>query len=244
MTTRVRVTNSAKDAIAAAQQELVVDRSTLARDEDLVNYSRITAPFDGVVTQLNAYTGSLLPAGTSGSMNDLPLCHLSQNNLLRLIIPVPSRIVLGIHIGEVVSVRVNSLNKVFQGKVARFSDQIDLQTRTMRTEVQVPNRNYELVPGMYAYVQLPVKSAKNALTLPLQAVEMTGSDQGTILAVNSQNQIVQHQVQLGLETAGEVQIVSGVHEGEKAVFGELSRFHPGEKVTPETANLASLGGTE
>ncbi|MGH9452267.1 MAG: efflux RND transporter periplasmic adaptor subunit [Terriglobia bacterium] len=233
--------SAAKDALAAAGQQLGFDRSTLARDEALVDYSHITAPFDGVVTQLNAYTGSLLPAGTSGSMNDLPLCHLSQNDLLRLVIPVPSQVVPDVHVGEVVNVRVKSLHKVFQGKVARFSDQINLQTRTMHTEVEVPNSNYQLVPGMYASVQLPVESAKNALALPLQAVEINANNQGTILLVNPQNQIVERQVQLGLQTASEVQIVSGVHEGATVVFGELSRFHPGETVKPEPVNLASLG---
>ena len=108
--------SAAKDAIAAARQELVVDRSILARDKDLVNYSRITAPFDGVITQLNAYTGSLLPAGTSGSLNDLPLCHLSQNDLLRLVIPVPARIVPGIHIGEAVNVQVELPEQSLSGK--------------------------------------------------------------------------------------------------------------------------------
>ncbi|MGH9454523.1 MAG: efflux RND transporter periplasmic adaptor subunit, partial [Terriglobia bacterium] len=146
--------------------------------------------------------------------------------------------------GEHVNVQVTALNRVFQGTVIRYADQIDLETRTMHTEVQVANPKFEIVPGMYAYVQIPVKSVKNALTLPLQAVEMKGNSQGTILTVNRQNQIVQRQVQLGLETASEVQIVSGVHEGEMAVFGELSRFHPGERVKPETANLTSLGGAE
>lgn len=232
----------AKDALAAAQEELAVAQSTLEKDKDMVSYSNITAPFDGVVTKLDAYTGSLLPAGTSTSENALPLCHLSQNDLLRLVIPVPARIVPDIHIGERVGVRVASLNRVFQGKVARFSDEIDRATRTMHTEVQVPNSKYALVPGMYAYVQIPVKSAIDALALPVQAVQITQPGKGTVLAVNGQNRLVERHVHLGIETPNEVQILSGLQQGEQVVFGEQSRYRAGEMVKPELVNLASLEG--
>ncbi|MGH9326044.1 MAG: efflux RND transporter periplasmic adaptor subunit [Terriglobia bacterium] len=234
--------SAAKDALAAAQQELAVSQSTLDRDQDLFNYSRITAPFDGVVTQLDAYTGSLLPAGTSSSQNALSLCHLSQNDLLRLVIPVPSRIVPDVHVGETVNVQVPSLNKVFQGKVSLTSGQINFQTRTMHTEVEVPNPSYDLVPGMYAYVQLPVKSAAHALTVPLQAVNFAGHDEGTILTINGNDEVEPKKVPLGLQTANAVQILSGVHAGEQVVFGDLGRFHAGEKVKPVPVNLAALSG--
>ncbi len=233
--------SAAKDALAAAEQQLTVDQSTVAKDQDMWDYSRITAPFDGVVTELDAYTGSLLPAGTSTSNSALPLCHLSQNDLLRLVIPVPSRIVPDVRLGEVVSVQVPSLNKTFPGKVARFSGLINFDTRTMHTEVDVPNPNYVLVPGMYAYVKLPVRSAAHALTIPIQALNRTGSDAGSVLVVDSDDEIEPKTVFLGLETASEVQILSGLHQGERVVFGELGRFHAGEKVKPEPANLASLG---
>lgn len=232
--------SAARDALAAAQQELAVDRSTLARDQDLENYSSITAPFDGVVTQLNAYTGSLLPAGTSGSQNDLPLCHLSQNDLLRLVIPVPAEVVPDVRIGETVNVDVPSLNRSFEGKVARVSGQIDLDTRTMHTEVEVPNPSYQLVPGMYASVELPVKSAANALVVPIQSVAPTQAGKGTVLVVRN-GQIAGRDVTLGIETATKAQVLSGLREGEWVVFGEQSRYHPGEAVKTEPVNLAAIG---
>ena len=89
------------------------------------------------------------------------LCRLSQNNLLRLVIPVPERAVPDIHLGQTIAVKVSALNKSFPGKIVRFSDQIDTETRTMHTEVQVPNPKYELVPGMYATVQIPLHKAGN-----------------------------------------------------------------------------------
>ena len=83
----------------------------------------------------------------------------SQNDLLRLVIPVPERAVPDIHVGQNIAVNVSALNRTFNGKIVRFSDQIDTQTRTMHTEVHVPNPKFELVPGMYASVQIPLHAA-------------------------------------------------------------------------------------
>jgi RND family efflux transporter MFP subunit len=231
---------AARDALAAAKQELAVDKSTLGRDKYMFAYSRIAAPFDGVVTQLDAYTGSLLPAGTSSSENALPLCRLSQTDLLRLVIPVPEAVVPEVRVGESVNVRVVPLGRTFPGKVSLVSGQIDLATRTMHTEVEVPNPQYVLVPGMYAYVELPIKRAKNALTLPIQAVENAQPEEGIVLAVNQSNRVEQRTVRLGVETATDVQIVSGLQEGERVIFGDLTRYHPGELVKPTAVNLAGL----
>ena len=112
----------------------------------------------------------------------------------------------------------------------------------MHTEVEVPNPNYALVPGMYAYVQLPVSSAVNALTIPIQAVELTQPERGTVLVVNGSDQIEQRNVSVGIETPNEVQVLSGLREGDLAVFGEQDRYHAGERVKPEYVNLASATG--
>ena len=162
--------SSAKDALAGAEQGLLAAKAALGKDQAMFDYARITAPFDGVVTQIDAYTGALLPAGTSSDNGDQALCRLSQNDLLRLVIPVPERAVPSIQIGQIVSIESIGSEECFDGKIVRFSDQIDTQTRTMHTEVQVPNPNDELVPGMYASVKIPQRAVKDVLTLPVQAV--------------------------------------------------------------------------
>ena len=187
-----------------------------------------------------AYTGALLPAGTASDKSSLALCHLAQNNLLRLVIPVPERAVPEVHLGDAVAVKVSALNKTLQGKIARFSDHIDLETRTMHTEVEVPNSNYALVPGMYATVELPLHAAKDALTLPVQAVEHVGRDHGAVLVVDSNNTIEKRDVQLGIQTASEYQILSGLNDNERVIFGELSQYKPGERVNPELLDSSKL----
>ena len=236
--------SASRDAVAAAEQELAGAKAMLQKDEALFSYARISAPFDGVVTELDAYTGALLPAGTSSSQNGLALCHLSQNDLLRLVIPVPETVVPDVHLGEPVQVRVTVLNRTFQGKVTRFSDQIDLETRTMHTEVQVPNANYQLVPGMYAYVQLPTVRTVNVLAVPIQAVRRSGNDTGTVLVVNGQHAVESRAVKLGMETADNVEITSGLEENELVIFGEQNRYQPGEIVNPKQVTPGSLNGSE
>lgn len=227
-------------ALSAAQEELAASESTLQRDEAMDDYSRITAPFTGVVTRLDAYTGALLPAGTSSSKADLSLCHLAENDLLRLVIPVPEEFVPDVHVGEVVSVKVPALKKIFPGKVSLISDQINLDTRTMHTEVEVANPTYEIVPGMYAYVDLPVHRAANALAVPIQAVVRTKHDQGTVLVVNGDDTIERRTVRLGIETPNWVEVLSGLREGEQVVFGGQAGYSPGEKVQVKVLNPAEF----
>jgi RND family efflux transporter MFP subunit len=230
--------SAAKASLASAEQALAAAKATLDKDKALYAYAHIVAPFNGVVTQLNAYKGALLPGGTSSNIGTQALCRLSQNDLLRLVIPVPERAVPDVHIGE--TVEVSTTGKTFSGKVVRVSDQIDLQTRTMHTEVEVPNPKYELVPGMYASVEIPLKRAAQVLALPMQAVQATGPDKGTVLLVNSANQIERRNVTLGLQTATEVEIVSGLQEHDRVIFGSQGQYQPGELVSPKVIQAQEM----
>jgi RND family efflux transporter MFP subunit len=225
--------SSAKDGLAGSEQELAASKAAMEKDRALFGYSRITAPFDGVVTEIGAYTGALLPAGTSSNKGDQTLCHLSQNNLLRLVIPVPERAVPDLHVGEPVTVNVSSINRTFPGRVSLFSDQIDEQTRTMHTEVQVPNPAYEIVPGMYATVEIPLHTVANALTVPVQAVQTSGETNGSVLVVSADNHIEKRDVTIGVQSATDVEILTGLRENERVIFGEQSQYKPGELVNPK-----------
>lgn len=226
--------SAAKASQSASAEAVVAAKAALAKDQAMYDYSRITAPFDGVVTQISAYTGALLPAGTSSSKGDLGLCRLSQNNMLRLVIPLPERAVADVHLGETVDVRVTSANKTFKGKIVRFSDQIDTETRTMHTEVDVPNPSYDLVPGMYANVRLPLHTEHDVLAVPLQAVEAAGEGRGSVLVVDSANKLERRDVTVGIETANQAEITGGLHENELVVFGNQSQYKPGQLVLPKT----------
>ncbi len=224
---------AAKDTLAAAEQSVLAAKAALNKDNAMFAYARITAPFDGVVTEMYAYTGALLPAGTSSNKDTLALCRLSQNNLLRLVIPLPERAVSDVHIGQSVAVRLMDPNKEFQGKIAQFSDQVDTQTRTMHAEVHVPNPNDELVPGIYASVVIPLHTVQNVLTLPIQIVQSAKNNQATVLVVDGNNHIEQRAITLGLQTSTQAEVVSGLRENELVVFGEPGQFQLGELVSPK-----------
>jgi RND family efflux transporter MFP subunit len=232
--------SGAKAAVSAAEEALAMAKAALERDKALYAYARITAPFDGIVTEIDAYTGALLPAGTSSNKGDQALCRLSQNDLLRLVIPVPERAVGQVHLGETVAVEVANNNQTFSGKIVRFSEQIDTQTRTMHTEIDVPNPKYLLVPGMYATVEIPLRTVKGVLTVPTQAVETSDPTHGSLLVVNNTSRIERRDVLVGLQTATDTEIVSGVQLNDMVIFGEQSQYKPGELVAPKVVTPSEM----
>jgi RND family efflux transporter MFP subunit len=139
---------AAKSGLHTSEQRSRVTRAEQTRIQTLHDYMTISAPFDGVVTKRYANAGSMIQAGTASQTQAMPIVQLSQNNLLRLILPVPESAVSRVHVGETVDVRVSSLGRTFQGRVARSADKIQPATRTMDTEVDVPNSGLTLIPGI------------------------------------------------------------------------------------------------
>ena len=224
--------SAAKDSLAASEQALVAAKAALEKDKDMYSYSRITAPFAGIVTEIDAYQGALLPAGTSSNKGDQPLCHLADDSLLRLVIPVPESAVPDIQPGSSVQVRVPVLGKTIQGTVARVSDQVDLSTRTMHTEIDVPNPTLRIVPGMYAEASLVLKDKRDALALPVQALDRQAT-RVTVFLVGKDNKLQERQVQLGIETPNQVEVVSGLAENDLVVVGDRSQLREGMAIQPK-----------
>jgi multidrug efflux pump subunit AcrA (membrane-fusion protein) len=162
---------AAGSALAAAGQQVDVDQSSSAKVQTMIDYERVTAPFSGVVTKRYADKGSMIQAGTVSQTQAMPVVRLSENGLLRLILPVPESAVPTVHIGQQVEVRVPTLNRTFPGKVARFSDTVSYQTRTMDTEVDVPNPSLVLIPGMYAEVNLTLARHDAVIAVPVMAID-------------------------------------------------------------------------
>ncbi|HKM46239.1 MAG TPA: efflux RND transporter periplasmic adaptor subunit [Terriglobales bacterium] len=223
-------------ALEAAQSQLSVAKAKLAHDQSLFDYSRITAPFAGVVTERYANLGTLVQAGTGSSTQAIPIAKLSQDDLFRLVIPVPESYVRFIHIGDHVDVRVPSLNRTFPGKVARFSVDVKEATRTMHTEVDVLNPDRVLMPGLYADADLTLEHKEDIPTVPLQAVSHAG-DKTTVLVVNANGEIEDRQVSLGIQTASDVEVVAGLSEGEQVVVSDRGGLKPGEKVHPQVVQI-------
>jgi RND family efflux transporter MFP subunit len=232
---------TAQASLSAAQQQLRVAQANRERVRTLFAYAQIKAPFAGVVTKRYADTGSMIQTGISSQTQSMPLVTLAQENLLRLVIPVPESTVSKIRLGSPVEVNVSALGKKLEGKVARFADQVDMATRTMHTEVDVPNPTGELVPGMYASASLLLNDERNALTVPIQALTRT-EDSVTVLLIDKQNKLEERSIKTGIETSDQVEILSGLQEGDLVVVGNRSQLQPGMAVQPKIISSAQTSG--
>jgi RND family efflux transporter MFP subunit len=219
-------------AVSEAQNQLDVAFAEHKQLSAMSDYARIVAPFNGVVTKRNVDTGTLVQAGTNSSTQALPVVRVAQTDLFRLTLPVPESAVPKVRLGTTVRVHVQALNRDFEGKVARFADAVNQETRTMHTEVDVPNADGSIVGGMYAEVRLTLAKKDDALAVPIQAVNRNGSAT-TVLVVNAQDRIEEREVRLGMEGVNQVEVVSGLKPKDRVVIGSRSDFRPGDRVEPK-----------
>jgi RND family efflux transporter MFP subunit len=171
----------------------------------------------------------------------MPIVRLSQNDRLRLVIPVPESAVPRIHVGNEVAVAVQSLHRTVMGTVARFSDRLDTDTRTMHVEVNVSNPKLELVPGMYADATLVLDAAKDALVAPVQAIDRTEKGARVLVVTGdgrSAGKIEERNVALGLEADDRIEVTRGVKAGDLVVVGSRAQLKPGAVVMPKAIAAA------
>ena len=219
-------------ALSEAQNQLDVSFAEQKQLSAMSDYARIVAPFNGVITKRGADTGALVQAGTSSNAQAQPVVSVAQTDLFRLTLPVPESAVPMIRLGTTVTVHVQALNRDFEGKVARFADAVNQETRTMHTEVDVHNADGNIVGGMYAEVALTLAKKVNVLAVPIQAVNRNGSET-TVLLVNSQDRLEERAVGLGMEGVNQVEIVSGLDPKDRVVIGSRGDFRPGDQVAPK-----------
>jgi len=231
--------STAEAALAADKEQLEIAKAAQSKTQTLFDYARITAPFTGVITHRYADTGAMIQAGTSSQSQAMPVVRLSQNDKLRLVIPVPESAVSRIHLGGLVSVAVQSLHKTVTGAVARFADRLDTDTRTMRVEVDVPNPDLTLVPGMYADATLVLDQVKGAIVAPVLALDRT-ADGARVFVVGRDGKLEVRTVQLGLESDDRIAVTRGLSDGEMVVVGSRAQLKTGEVVAPKV--VATEGG--
>jgi RND family efflux transporter MFP subunit len=234
--------NAARASLAAMEEQVFVTSATRDRVNTMMAYSRITAPFAGVITDRRGDAGALIQAGTASHTQAMPIVRLSQIDRLRLVLPVPESISPRIKVGDPVEVRVDTLGRVFQGKVARFSGRLDTATRTMQTEVDIPNPKNIIKPGMYGYAMLRLDRRENALAVPVQAVSGHG-ETATVMVVDSNKKLQERQIGAGIETPHLIEVLSGLEENDVVVLGGRSRLKPGMLVEPKIVEKVAVGRT-
>jgi RND family efflux transporter MFP subunit len=223
-------TAESKDRTTAAA--IAATKADVDKYNTLVAYTFITAPFDGVITKRYADPGALIQAGTTSDTQSLPLVRISDNYRLRLDFFVSQKYVKDMHVGDPVELRVEALGgKTFTGVITRTTERVEEQTRTLTTEIEVPNPNLELVPGMYCRVVLKVQRRLQVLTIPIQAVPPGYGV--SVYVINGEHEIEERPVTLGLETPAEYEVTAGLKDGELVLVGSRSQVQPGQKVEPK-----------
>ncbi len=198
----------------------------------------IRAPFTGVITKRYANTGSMIQAGISSQTQAMPVVRLAQNDLLRLILPVPVSDVASVRDGQPVDVNVVSTGRTLRGTVTRYADSVQMATRTMDTEVDVPNPDGSLVPGMYAEVHLHLAARPNVLSVPIDAVDGFGTSVQQVYVVRD-GTVRLTNVKTGLQTSTRVEILDGLASGDKVIVGRHTGLSDGEKVEAVPATYES-----
>jgi RND family efflux transporter MFP subunit len=223
--------DAAKAALASAQGGADVARADNRRVGAMENYTNVAAPIDGVITWRYADTGALIQSGTDSNSQALPIVKLAQSGLLRLRMPVPEDAVRYVKAGDAMQVRVDALDRSFTGKVVRFTRDVNFETRTMETEVDVENKDLSIDPGMYANTQLQLSHAEDVLSIPVEALVFRNK-QDVVYVLDSQNRVHQRTVEVGLRGSRLAEIKRGLAEGERVIVGGQEKYQEGERVTP------------
>lgn len=203
--------------------------------QKLQAFEKIIAPFAGIITARNIDNGDLVSAGTSGQ--PAPLFRIAQTDVLRIYVDVPQTHSRVIKSGQTAAVSVREIpNRTFDAKVVRTARAIDPASRTLRTELQVPNADGELLPGMYADVKFTLPQDGHTLIVPGNAV-MIRSDGPKVLVVDAKNTIRSRAVKLGRDLGDKVEVASGLDPSESLVANPTDALRDGTEVNVQTQSL-------
>jgi RND family efflux transporter MFP subunit len=223
--------DAAKAAAAGAQQHAEVAHADNDRVQAIQNYTNVVAPLDGVIVWRYADTGALIQSGTNSNEQDIPIVRLSQSGLLRLRMPIPENDVQFVHIGDPIQVRVDAIGRSFIGKIVRFTRDVNFETRTMETEIDVENQDLSISPGMYANTEMQLARASNVTTIPVEALVLKGNRE-TVYVLDSSNRVHIRTVDVGLQGSKLAEVKSGLEPGDRVVLGGQENYTEGQQVSP------------
>jgi RND family efflux transporter MFP subunit len=229
----------ARSAIRIAGSQVEIARASLGRVEAMVAHARITAPFDGVVARRSVDRGDLVQAGSAGGAP--PLFVVQRIDRVRVYFSVPEVDQPFVSAGTKVRVKPYALpEKVADAAVTRVASALDPGTRTMRAEIDLPNPERTLLPGMYAQVTLEIDPRPDALTLPTKAVLAEG--QAQYVYVVRDGRAARIEVSTGIDDGARVEIRSGLTESDSVVVAGQGSLEPGAPLRVATGSTSTGAG--
>jgi RND family efflux transporter MFP subunit len=211
-------------AIAAAKSAVASSEANLGRLREMQAYKQVKAPFEGVITVRNIDVGALINAG-----NTL-LFRIAQINTLRTYVNVPQADADSVKVGQTAKLTVSNMpGRTFLGRVARTASSLDPSTRTLLTEIQVPNTAGELLPGMYADVDLNIPVVDPPMSIPADAL-VVRSD-GTQVAIVRPDQTVHYQkIEISRDYGDHLELAGGLRPGDHVILHPNDSIREGVKV--------------
>jgi RND family efflux transporter MFP subunit len=198
------------------------EKANWQMQNEMLSYLKITAPFAGVITERNVHPGALVNAASK----DKPMLELKQEDVLRLEVDVPENIASTLNEKDTVHFFVNALNnKEMAGTISRKAGSVNMQYRTERIELDVKNKNNELLPGMYADVIFISNGNANAMIVPSTAV-VTSTERKYVIAVRN-NKTIKIDVQTGNQSNGKTEVMGPLQPGEKIIANANDEIRQG-----------------
>jgi RND family efflux transporter MFP subunit len=232
--------NTSRDAVAATQLEesaaaldeargrLTAAQADLRRLEALDRDATLVAPFDAIVTNRFVDPGALVEAGTS-SKSHVPLVTLEALDTIRVFVDVPEPNVAAVQPGTAVRLEARALRgRAFEGRVSRVSSSLDLSTRTMRVEIDLPNRDHAVLPGMDLVVALDFGERPHALTVPAEVVH--SDTDGPYVWIVHDGRAHRQRVRIGADTGSRVELADGIKPDDAVVLAGAALLDEGRSV--------------
>lgn len=214
-----------RSQLHAREADVRAARANVQRLRALQGFKQVRAPFDGIVTARTVDVGALIASG-----NSQPLFRVAQAHTLRVYVQVPQSASTGIRAGLDASLEIPEFpGRRFPGKVTSTAGAIDPATRTLNTEVQVPNPGGELLPGTFGRIRFQLESKANILTIPATALIFRG--QGAQVAiVNRESKVMLRPVKLGRDLGTSLEVVDGIGADDRVVLNPSDSLDGGELV--------------
>jgi membrane fusion protein (multidrug efflux system) len=218
-------------SVDTAKARFDVAKANLDRLETLIGFARITAPFSGVITRRLVDPGAFIPAATSSSAaQSAAMVTVTDLSRIRVQVAVPEPEVPFVKIGQPVQVTVEELrDRIFPGSVTRYTHTLDEATKTMMTEIEIPNPKGELYPGMYASVRVELERKNDVLLLPAEALVLE-KKQISVFALQD-NKARKVSIKPGFNDGISVEVVEGLKPEQTVVLAGKQTLTDGQPVS-------------
>lgn len=217
-----------KSSVSAAEADVAAQNANVLRLHDLTGFKRVSAPFAGVITARNIDVGNLIEDGSDSSTREL--FHIAKFDTLRIMVNVPQPDAPMIHDGGAAFVRVTEFQgREFPGQIVRTADSLDPNSRTLLTEVHIPNRQGILLPGMFSSVRFPLQQTAPTVVIPADTliVDARGAQAATV----DQSGVVHLlHLTLGRDFGASVEVLDGLFPGQRLVLNPPDTLTDGTKV--------------